>query len=96
MPTVTLKVTDETHGLWVESARTDGVSLSEWIRRRCDGPVDAGVAQTPALTPPASGGRAEEQGERPRSRLGTPPPASTGGKRYSGPDLRPSEKKAKR
>jgi hypothetical protein len=34
--TVTLKVEDEQRQLWVESAKKEGCSLSEWLRRAAD------------------------------------------------------------
>lgn len=33
MPTVTLKVSDDQHELWVVAANKEGCSLSEWLRR---------------------------------------------------------------
>ena len=42
MPKVILVVSDEQKDLWVEAAHAQRLSLSEWIRRRCDGGLAAG------------------------------------------------------
>jgi hypothetical protein len=40
MPKIILNVSEEQKALWVDQAFEDRVSLSEWIRRRCDGGLD--------------------------------------------------------
>lgn len=42
MPKVILVVSDEQKALWVEAAHAERLTLSEWIRRRCDGGLAAG------------------------------------------------------
>lgn len=38
MPVITLKITDQQKDRWGAQANTVGLSLSEWIRQRCDQP----------------------------------------------------------
>lgn len=45
MATVYLHVDEVQKALWVAAAHDERVSLSEWIRRRCDGGLAAGVGE---------------------------------------------------
>jgi hypothetical protein len=44
--TILLRVSLEQKELWVGQAHDERVSLSEWIRRRCNGGLAAGAAET--------------------------------------------------
>lgn len=73
---IQVRCSPEEKAEWGSLAASAGLALSEWVRRRCDAGLDAGVAQMPALTFPASGERAKER-EHSAARLGTPSPASS-------------------
>jgi hypothetical protein len=53
MAKIILNVSDEQKALWVDSAYEERMSLSEWIRRRCDGhfPERRAVAKAPTTAP---------------------------------------------
>jgi hypothetical protein len=40
--TIKLRLTDEEEGRWLESARRSNLTLSGWIRRRCNGGEEIG------------------------------------------------------
>lgn len=97
MPTVTLKVRAEQRELWVSAAGSEGVTLSEWLRRAAAarlGTEEAAKAIAPGTrtseTPPASSAEAEEPASvsakisEARELLDRP---------FRGPDLKPSQQK---
>ncbi len=43
MPKILINVRESQKELWVAAAHDERVSLSEWIRRRCDGGLTAGA-----------------------------------------------------
>lgn len=51
MATVMVRVSEGQKGLWVAAAHDERVSLSEWVRRRCDDGLGAGEvgADTPSV-----------------------------------------------
>lgn len=57
MPKVILVVSDEQKALWVEAAHAERLTLSEWIRRRCDGGLAAGEAGLDGSDPGTPGVR---------------------------------------
>jgi hypothetical protein len=47
MPKILVNVSEGQKSLWVAAAHDERVSLSEWIRRRCDGGLTAGADERP-------------------------------------------------
>ena len=56
---VMVRVDPVTKALWVDAAHGERVSLSEWVRRRCDDGLAAGVGTGPSDLVP--GGRGEDR-----------------------------------
>ena len=74
MPKILVNVSGEQKELWVGAAHDERLSLSEWIRRRCDDGLGAGVPEAAGGSAPSVSAVARETGAAQTSRV-SPEPA---------------------
>jgi hypothetical protein len=82
MPKLILNVSDSQKALWVGAAHDERVSLSEWVRRQCDGGLGAGEVEGLPSSPAAVVSRPVS----PSSAPAPSPPFPRSVREFRGPD----------
>lgn len=88
MAQILVNVSDGQKGLWVAAAHDERVSLSEWIRRRCDDGLGRGAVVSTAGRGVTDTGSVRESPDAGGSGSPAPPPSPlpTSVREFKGPD----------